>query len=449
LGAGLGLSYLTRAAFLPLIPLYAATGAVLLERRGLPWRKPVAAMAACILVTAGPFVAALSFAKGHFTTGAAGRVNYAWEVCGASRSVHWQGEPGDIGRPAHPTAQLLAKPATYGFGSPVPGTYPPWYEPSYWYEGVRPHLKFGAQWKVLYQDGRLLAYLFLLSPAAIPIVAMIAFAGRRAPLAAAGILRFWFLLAPALAYIAVYCLVFLDRRYVAGALALVWLCLAAGAAGAPARVWNRATVTWSLLFCGVFLAAKVTPAVAAATGDLARGRESEWNVHWMLAEYFRTLGIGPGDRIAYIGQGLDAEWARLTGARVVAEVPVRWIRNDDLSRVVQPDKTEVDSFWRSDNRRREEVYAAFRQAGASIAVADEIPSGIDPGGWHPIFAPGTPHLPKQDSGQFTLANGMAFLRLDQKAASAQSAPHSSTLLGSTSDRTNRSLSANFVPSRPR
>ena len=34
------------------------------------------------------------------------------------------------------TRMLRAEPPVNEFGTPIQGTYPPWYDPSYWYEGV-------------------------------------------------------------------------------------------------------------------------------------------------------------------------------------------------------------------------------------------------------------------------------------------------------------------------
>ena len=41
----------------------------------------------------------------------------------------------------HPTRQIMTHPPVFEFDGPVPGTYPPWTDPSYWNEGVHP--RFG------------------------------------------------------------------------------------------------------------------------------------------------------------------------------------------------------------------------------------------------------------------------------------------------------------------
>jgi hypothetical protein len=231
-GALLGVCYLARSAFLPVAAVYIVVVCVLHRRQKCSFVVPTVLMSASAVLVTAPFLAALAAVKGHFTLGTAGRLNYGWEICGAARSIHWQGEPYDIGVPKHATTKISARPAAYTLDGPVPGSYPLWYEPSYWYEGIQPHFEPIRQLKVLAGSARYLAYLFVLSPAAAPVFWRL-LTGRN------GWLRrltanYWFLLLPPLLYIGLYCLVFVDRRYVGGALALVWICLLASVGG-PVR----------------------------------------------------------------------------------------------------------------------------------------------------------------------------------------------------------------------
>ena len=51
----------------------------------------------------------------------------------------------------HPTRKVFDRPAIYEFGSdPVGGTYPIWYDPSYWHEGETPHFDLRGQLRVLH-----------------------------------------------------------------------------------------------------------------------------------------------------------------------------------------------------------------------------------------------------------------------------------------------------------
>src|SRR5579871_1273714 len=192
-GAALGLGFLARAAFAPVLPLY--LGAMLmsrwLQRRTL--LKPLLAAVGSVLLVCGPFVAALSIAKGHLTWGATGPPNYAWEVDGAPRSIHWQGQPPELGKPLHPTRKILNYPATYEFSYPVSGTYPPWYEPSYWYAGISPRFEWKRQLTILLETTPYLVVLSLLSPAVLPCLVSFAVGDRRVSLSGRGIFAYWFL----------------------------------------------------------------------------------------------------------------------------------------------------------------------------------------------------------------------------------------------------------------
>ena len=49
----------------------------------------------------------------------------------------------------HPTREIFAAPATFEFKEPFKGTYPPEYDLTYWYQGVKPHVHIRQQIKVL------------------------------------------------------------------------------------------------------------------------------------------------------------------------------------------------------------------------------------------------------------------------------------------------------------
>ncbi|HEX9919123.1 MAG TPA: hypothetical protein VGA87_08150, partial [Pyrinomonadaceae bacterium] len=132
-GLTLGVGYLTKTFMFPLAFVFLAAGLFAYGdvRRAAP--RVVFALAVFLAVSA-PFVFALSRAKGRLTIGDTGRLNYAWHVNGTTPFIHWQGESaggcGGSGAPAHPTRKLSDSPALYEFGSPVAGTYPPWYDPT-------------------------------------------------------------------------------------------------------------------------------------------------------------------------------------------------------------------------------------------------------------------------------------------------------------------------------
>lgn len=93
-----------------------------------------------------------------------------------------------------------------------------------------------------------------------------------------------------------------------------------------------------------------------------------------VAERLRDIGMTPGTKVAVIGDGEDAYWARLAHVRIVAEV---MDRNGGSVR-----------FWRSTESVQQHVYDLFQSAHAKIVVASCASScPARPKGWKEI--PGT------------------------------------------------------------
>ena len=419
-GAALALGYLDRAAFAPAVCVYIVTALILLRRRRMPALKPL--MLACVLCTliVGPFITVLSVSRGHFTLGTAGKLNYAWEVSGVTRSVHWQGEPFNFGRPVHPTHKISTNPAIYTFAEPIGGSYPPWFEPSYWYDGMVLRFELRPQLHILRLNLIYFFYLFLPSPVTLACLLLIPFMGLRQWLSARGIFQYWFLLLPTLAYISLFCLVFIERRYIAGSLVLMWVCLLASLTvpvNRFVRFSNIAIQSLSVLFCMAVLAPRLFQPTKLVLSDLVHRREAEWNLNWMLVEKFRQFGLKPGDRIAYIGDSLNIDWPRLAGVRIIAEVPVTWERSDNFSRSIYTGDKWVKAFWSDPPAERLRILRAFKEAGAKFVVTSSIPAGADASGWQELLPPGTPHEPWSGT-QFPTFPHTAFLDPDKISSPA-------------------------------
>src|SRR5581483_3316956 len=155
LGLLLGFAYLLKPVMFPVafVFLFSAFFAVGSARRA----TPRVLLAALVFLSIGaPFIRAISKQKGRLTYGESGKLVYAFDVndvdlhtdCSSCLyHVHWQGDVPGTGTPKHPTRKILDKPAIYEFATPIAGTYPPWYDPTYWNEGIRPHFEFWRQAK--------------------------------------------------------------------------------------------------------------------------------------------------------------------------------------------------------------------------------------------------------------------------------------------------------------
>ncbi|HEX8130230.1 MAG TPA: hypothetical protein VF527_14090 [Pyrinomonadaceae bacterium] len=380
-GLTLGVGYLTKTFMFPLAFVFLASALFAHgdARRALP---RIALALLVFLAVSAPFVVALSRAKGRLTIGDTGRLNYAWHVNGTTPFIHWQGEPeGQSGTPAHPTRKLLDSPALYEFGAPVAGTYPPWYDPAYWYEGIKPRLSFGQQLKAVARN-LLLAYEFLFYrffPGAVASALFIFFymSRRRPRQIARDVARYGFLHAPALVASACYMLIHFEQRYFAPFVVVIGMSLFA-ALRLPrtpdARRLTSALVIVTLTTFALSLGYYSARDLYSSIRDLAPGRAARVDVQWQVAEELRRTGIGAGAPVASIGNTMFHAWPRLARVRVVAEISTRR-------------GTDVEKFWAGDAALKAQVVETFARTGARVIVAEGIPqwaSGTD--GWQRVGA---------------------------------------------------------------
>ncbi len=148
-----GAAYLSKAA---MFPIGCGMLAILLFSGRISRRRVLGVLLAGVMfaVVSLPYVAALSKQKGRLTFGDSGRLAYASMVNPNVPQKHWQGDPPEGGIPKHTTRQLLDRPPVFEFAEPVGGTYPPWYDPSYWNEGAHGTFRLRAQIRVLVQSAR-------------------------------------------------------------------------------------------------------------------------------------------------------------------------------------------------------------------------------------------------------------------------------------------------------
>lgn len=365
LGIILGLGFLAKSVMLLLTPVFliAAMFSVGNVRRALP---RVAVAIALFLVVAGPFVVAMSKSKGRFTTGRSGRLNYLWAINGVT-NTHWQGEEPGSGTPTHTTRKIFDQPPAFEFSEPVGGTYPVWYDPTYWYEGSTSHFDFRKQVRVFVEA--LTAYYDLLRSRGINyglfvgVVALYVMGGRGRRLIY-DLIEQWSLIVPAIAGLALYSLVNVQGRYVASFIVLLWLALFA--AVHLHHTPNALRFIRSIILVVVALMVLTTVAsssreIGLTARQLLGGEDPEAHEQWQVAEGLRELGVGPGDKVAFIGDSFRAFWAQLLGARVTAE-----IRRD-----------KVIDFWEADAMMKHDLINAFARTGVKAVVVEKPPPGID------------------------------------------------------------------------
>ncbi|HEX8423861.1 MAG TPA: hypothetical protein VF634_10645, partial [Pyrinomonadaceae bacterium] len=287
---------------------------------------------------------------------------------------------GASGTPAHPTRKLSDSPAVYEFGSPVAGTYPPWYDPTYWYEGVAPRVSVRAQIRAVARNV-LLAYQFMFYrffPGAIVACLFILFYMSRRSLrrVARDVSAYWFLLLPALVASSFYMLVHFEQRYFAPFVVLIGMSLFASLRLRRSPESSRlvaalvfVTLAMFALSVGYYSARELYSTLR----DLAPGRTAaRVDVQWQVADELHRMGVTRGASVASIGNTMFNAWPRLARVRVVAEISTRT-------------GGDVEKFWAADAARKAEVIHTFARTGAKVIVAEGIPPWTSPpDGWQKI-----------------------------------------------------------------
>lgn len=372
LGVLLGLGYLAKAAMFPLAFVFLFSAFCLGRMAGATF--PAAAFRT--LLAAGmfaglalPLVVALSAAKGRPTFGDVGRIGYAEFINRATRSVHWQGEPPGTGTPLHASRQIFSDPGVFEFSSSVPGSYPLWYDPSYWYDGVRAHFEWKGQLRALFRSANMYLKVFSKSGALwVVLVAILVVRkkllgwGRTSPGA-------WLVFLPALAALVMYSVVLVEFRYIApfALILMMWaLSRIQIATGAEPQLLRR-----------FHLLVILVPGLAVAWGvarDLCGVARNQPLEPWVVAQQLHAMGILAGADVGCIGTCLDAYWAHLAGVRVVAEIPDQ----------------ERSRFIAAGAEKKQQVLALFSSVGARAIVTRNAEAVDAAEGWRPI--PGTHHF---------------------------------------------------------
>lgn len=380
LGAVLGICWLTKSALLLPGLMALASWAI----QGWQRRRPLVHVICALLALSAvcfPYLAAIRIAKGHWTLGRTGLLNYSWEVDEVPRYFHWQGGPKGYGKPLHPTRQMMASPPVYEFSTNWGVTYAPWFDPPYWYEGLRVKFDAGRQIRAFGVNFSTAMVLLLMSPGA--FVGLLIWCFKRGN--GRAVLMWWKMTGCAWVWcgatVLLYSAVCVEPRYISGTLAVMSCLLLAPALSSPVPILVRRTgylIAASIFPC---VQALWRPAVFGAAFLLVEltGLEPNGNAYWQEAQYLQHIGVRPGDAIGVIGEGAGAYWARLLHAHVIAEIPAPDTRKSGLVRAFHPDPTGIIAFWRASRERQQEVLSVFSRAGAQWLVAEPVPLWVKPG----------------------------------------------------------------------
>lgn len=372
LGLTLGLAYLSKSIMFPVSLLFSA--AAFAAARDLRRSLLGTGMALLVfLLVAGPFVFAISGARGQFTYGEAGKYTYVRHVNGVPYP-HWQGQPEGNGTPVHPSRQILDDPPVYEFAVPIGGTYPISYDQSYWYDGVTVRLDWGNQIRQLFASMLVYVDLFVYQQSAILFSVILVYVLRKwGKLPLVDGWRTLLLSLIGLSALLLYAPVLVEGRYVGTFVVLFWSDLLL-----QARLPNLLTGQRLMSALGVLMAAFLLVGLfmfnVQGFADLTDNRPANaatvGGPSWpgAVAERLWELGVKPGDKVGVIGYGLDSFWARLARTKIVAEL-LEW---------------QAEPFWTGDTVTQGRVLDAFASAGARAVVAESVPSYARLAGWQQV-----------------------------------------------------------------
>ncbi|HTG44609.1 MAG TPA: hypothetical protein VK633_08770, partial [Verrucomicrobiae bacterium] len=370
LGVVLGLGYLTKPILFPLGLLFLACS--LLAEGDWRWKARRTLVAAlCFLAISGLYIVPLSLKKQRPTFSDSGALAYGWEVNRISPYFHWQGRPPGTGSPRHPTRQILEFPPAYEFDTDQPGTYPLWFDASYWNEGLRPRFNLSDQMRRLRTSLRFYGKLLLNEP--VPVVLLFSFllsgvtAGWRPLFREARVS--WFLILFSLGALGLYSLVFVISRYLAS-FAVLLVISALGAHWAAIGGLTGPVRRWTLAFSIFTTVSVAASGAASAAYGLFGGKPTTYKVHALVAHELRKMGIKHGDKLAVVGRGCDPYYARLSGTKIIAEAPV----------------FEGHPEWPHTAENLEKIAAAFREQTRAAAIVSDV-QPVDesfPNLWHRV-----------------------------------------------------------------
>jgi hypothetical protein len=409
LGLVLGLGYLTKAAMMPLSMVFFLSALMAACHRGgrlaaeenrtilkqLRGAVPRVALGmAVFFLIAAPLVLAISKSKGRLTIGDSARLNWAWYINHVPR-YHWQGIPA-VGVPTHPTHKLLSEPGVFEFDSPAKVTYDIWYDASYWNDGVRPRLDIKSQAGQLINNMRFYRKFFFWQQigivAACVVLLMIGW-GK----------QLWMQLAeyreellPPVAALAMYAPVYVEIRYFAPFVVILWMGLLAGVRF-PDVAARRRTALCAAAAALVFILASLCFSITDATGPSSLREAVKWNgsfLQYEVADGLHNLGLKPGDKVAWIRPTAPNrqryDWARLGRFKIIAEIP----------------GVAEKVFWTASPDVQERVVEVLEGTGAKALIATQPPLAGSALDWRPIGSTGfyLVFLSKKDA--ISIGNGL-------------------------------------------
>lgn len=315
------------------------------------------------LILSVPFVGALSLKEGHLTIGESPRLNYAWYINDVTLFVHWQGEESGNGTPIHPTRKIFNSPSLYEFASPIDSTYPPWFDPAYWYKGVKVQFNPVKNLSAIALNLNIFYLIFFkyLGFVTIGLLVLIFMSIGKSLLIE--------LLIPSIFMFSMYLPVHLEPRYIGAFVTIfflgIYLSVQLPKNNLQEKLINHITTIMSVMI--------LITSVALISKDISDCKckfSSLENDEIKIVKNLKEFGIKEGDKIGIIGYSIPdlPYWARLAKVKIIAEI---------LSK-------DTDVLWSLSEDKKYQVISLFKNTGAKIIIAKGIPVCCSKNNWHKI-----------------------------------------------------------------
>jgi len=395
-GLLLGLGYLAKAIMFPMAFVFTGVALMLAGRSAKKLKKILVAFSVFLLLSL-PYIVVLSHANSRWMFSDAGRLSYIWTMDQVKKFSHWQGEEIGHGTPVHPTRKIYDDPPMYEFGEPFKVTYPPWYDPSYWYEGVKVTLDPQRQLSAIVRNTTVLLIFLATSPTAsatwdflefgigrnigsfLTLFCVIVLTNLGRVSVFRGIAARWFVLIPIGSVLGLYALFHFEGRYIAAYVVVLWMVLFRSIA-IPHSEESKRIFTAVLVAAGLIttitLAIATGRAVFQATRNFATATTEvpflqSGYTNWQVAKYLHDAGLRAGDPVGSVGWTYSAYWARMARLHIVAEVP--------------DEPGGAKTFWSWNQEKTAAVMQLFRDVGAKAVVVNEsAPGDSAPVNWQRI-----------------------------------------------------------------
>jgi len=370
LGLLLAIGYLTKAALFPLgMLLIALLMLAWFRNRALMTRMIVASLVFLALTT--PYIAELSERQHEITFGESAKLNYAWLVLQNSPAfAGWTHGLAISGTPAHPLVVLDTNPTVFEFENTAPGTLPVWYDPVYFYRGLKAPFDLRLQLKQLLRaPAQALRGTGKITLVVLFVLIFLAALARKQQLRSLKLAAPW-LIAWGLGAYLMFGLVELLPRFVAPFFVILVL---VGIDELFTRLPEGSVRLASLaLFVGAL--SLISGLVFSRTLRRTVSAESDGRAQQQLADDLKRDGVLPNDKIAILGDPFNVYFAFEDQLQVVATIGFRGggLHND------------ANSFWTMDAKSQRALEDRLAGLGVNAIVSS---SACDPAagpGWRDV-----------------------------------------------------------------